>query len=68
MIIPSKYQPRLIDNEVKEGYLNWSLNFFTDSNAIQSPYVDVTIQLDVIPMLINFIKQTLLKERPFLVF
>jgi chloramphenicol O-acetyltransferase type A len=47
MIIPGKYQPRLIDNEVKEGYLNWSLNFFTDPGVIQSPYVDLTIQLDV---------------------
>jgi chloramphenicol O-acetyltransferase type A len=47
MIIDDKYQPRLLDGEVKEGYLNWSLNFFTDPGAIQSPYVDITIQLNV---------------------
>jgi hypothetical protein len=39
MIIHDKYQPRLLDCEAKEGYLNWSLNFFTDLGTIQSPYV-----------------------------
>jgi chloramphenicol O-acetyltransferase type A len=47
MIIHDKYQPRFLDCEAKEGHLNWSLNFFTDLGTIQSPYVDITIQLDV---------------------
>jgi chloramphenicol O-acetyltransferase type A len=47
MSIPSKYQPRLLEEAVKEGYLNWSLDFFTDPQTIPVPYVDITIQLDV---------------------
>ena len=47
MIIPSQYQPRLLDEKAKEGYLNWSLDFFTNPNVIQVPCVDITIQLDV---------------------
>jgi chloramphenicol O-acetyltransferase type A len=47
MIIPSQYQPRLLDEETKEGYLNWSLDFFTNSNVLQVPCIDITIQLDV---------------------
>ncbi|OUL21799.1 CatA-like O-acetyltransferase [Nostoc sp. 106C] len=47
MIIPNQYQSRLLDDKAKEGYLNWSLDFFTDPNVIQVPCVDITIQLDV---------------------
>lgn len=47
MIIPSEYQPRLLEEKVKEGYLNWSLDFFTDPNVFQVPCIDITIQLDV---------------------
>ncbi|MBN3926022.1 CatA-like O-acetyltransferase [Nostoc sp. NMS4] len=47
MIIPIKYQPRLLDDKAKEGYLNWSLDFFTDANVIQVPCIDLTIQLEV---------------------
>ena len=47
MSIPSQYQPRILDEKTKEGYLNWSLDFFTDANVIQSPYLNITIQLDV---------------------
>lgn len=47
MIIPEKYQPRLITEAEKEGYLNWSLNFFTNPNILQNPYIDLTLQLDV---------------------
>ncbi|MEH1962459.1 MAG: CatA-like O-acetyltransferase [Nostoc sp.] len=47
MIISIKYQPRLLDDKAKEGYLNWSLDFFTDPNAIQVPCIDLTIQLEV---------------------
>ncbi|MCC5632968.1 hypothetical protein LC613_36145 [Nostoc sphaeroides CHAB 2801] len=47
MSISIKYQPRLLDDKAKEGYLNWSLDFFTDPNAIQVPCIDLTIQLEV---------------------
>jgi chloramphenicol O-acetyltransferase type A len=47
MIIPNEYQPRLLDEKTKEGYLNWSLDFFTDPNIVQVPCIDITIQLDV---------------------
>ncbi len=47
MSIPSKYQPRLLDEAAKKGYLNWSLDFFTNPQAVPVPYVDITIQLDV---------------------
>jgi chloramphenicol O-acetyltransferase type A len=47
VIIPSQYQPRLLDEKAKEGYLNWSLDFFTDPNVFQVPSIDITIQLDV---------------------
>ena len=42
MNIPQKYQPKLIR---KEGYFKWSLDFFTDSNVIQSPYIDITFTI-----------------------
>ena len=44
MNIPQKYQPQLI---TKEGYFKWSLDFFSDPNVIQSPYIDITLQLEV---------------------
>ena len=47
MSIPAKYEPELIDAKSKEGWLNWSLDFFTDPNVWQMPYLDITIQLDV---------------------
>ena len=47
MSIPAKYEPELIDAKTKQGWLNWSLNFFTDPNILQVPYLDITIQLDV---------------------
>ncbi|GAB1392795.1 hypothetical protein MASR1M60_09580 [Rhodocyclaceae bacterium] len=34
------------DNE-KTGYLAWSLDFFTDSQAEQDPFLDITLQLDI---------------------
>ena len=47
MSIPAKYEPELIDAQTKQGWLNWSLDFFTDPNILQVPYLDITIQLDV---------------------
>lgn len=47
MLIPDKYEPELLSPEYKSGYFNWSLDFFTDTNVLQVPYLDITIQLDV---------------------
>jgi len=47
MSIPSKYQPRLLEEKEKEGWLSWSLEYFTDPNVLQVPNIDLTIQLDV---------------------
>lgn len=47
MLIPAKYEPQLIDAKTQEGWLKWSLDFFTDPNVLQVPYLDITIQLDV---------------------
>jgi len=46
-MIPPQYQPRLLTESEKEGYFNWSLDFFTDRAIAQVPCVDLTIQLDV---------------------
>jgi chloramphenicol O-acetyltransferase len=47
IIIPPQYQPRLLTQGEREGYLDWSLNFFTDPSLFQIPYLDLTLQLDV---------------------
>ncbi|MBE9174344.1 hypothetical protein IQ225_01600 [Synechocystis salina LEGE 06155] len=47
MAIPPRYQPRLLTAEEREGYLDWSLDFFTDDRLLQIPYIDLTLQLDV---------------------
>ena len=47
MPIPTKYEPQLIDAKTKQGWLEWSLDFFTDPNVLQVPCLDITIQLDV---------------------
>ncbi|MBL1209658.1 CatA-like O-acetyltransferase [Geminocystis sp. GBBB08] len=47
IIIPEKYQPRLLNEIDKEGYLNWSLDFFTKNDILQNPSIDLTIQLEV---------------------
>ncbi|MFM1841417.1 MAG: hypothetical protein RLZZ490_148 [Cyanobacteriota bacterium] len=45
--IPAQYQPRLLTAVEREGYLDWSLAFFTDQSLLQIPYIDLTLQLDV---------------------
>jgi chloramphenicol O-acetyltransferase len=42
-----KYELEILTEESKEGYLNWSLDFFTNPNILQVPYIDMTIQLEV---------------------
>lgn len=36
----------LADNE-KTAYLAWALDFFTDSQVEQDPFIDITLQLDI---------------------
>lgn len=36
----------LADNE-KTSYLAWSLDFFTDPQVAQDPFIDITLQLDI---------------------
>jgi chloramphenicol O-acetyltransferase len=43
----TKYQLEILTEKRKEGYLNWSLDFFTNSDVLQVPYIDITIQLEV---------------------
>ncbi|HEY9692502.1 MAG TPA: CatA-like O-acetyltransferase [Oculatellaceae cyanobacterium] len=47
MPIPAKYEPELINDLSKEGWFEWFLDYFTDPNVLQVPYLDLTIQLDV---------------------
>ncbi|BAQ66809.1 CatA-like O-acetyltransferase [Geminocystis sp. NIES-3709] len=47
MIIPPKYLPRLLTEDDKEGYLSWSLDFFTKTDILQNPTIDITLQLEV---------------------
>ncbi len=47
MLISEDYSTRLLTSEEREGWLNWSLDFFTEDPALQKPYVDITLQLDI---------------------
>lgn len=47
MLISEKYKPRLLTEKEKEGYFNWSLDFFTKKDVWQNPTIDLTLQLDV---------------------
>lgn len=47
IVIPPKYEPRLLTEKEKEGYLSWSLDFFTNTDLWQNPTLDITIQLEV---------------------
>jgi chloramphenicol O-acetyltransferase type A len=38
---------RPLDDAEKAGYLDWSLDFFTDGAVQQDPFVDVTLQLEI---------------------
>ena len=44
---PESYRLRPLTAQEREGWLDWSLDFFTDSRAAQVPYVDITLALDV---------------------
>jgi chloramphenicol O-acetyltransferase len=47
MQIPAHYQAELLASHHREGWLDWSLDFFTDPEILQVPYIDITLQLDV---------------------
>jgi chloramphenicol O-acetyltransferase len=47
MSIPDKYEPELIETKSREDWLGFSLDYYTDPNVWQVPYLDLTIQLDV---------------------
>jgi chloramphenicol O-acetyltransferase len=47
ILIPSEYEPKLLEEKEKEGYLGWSLDFFTKTDILQTPCLDITIQLEV---------------------
>jgi chloramphenicol O-acetyltransferase type A len=44
--IPARYQAEPLSDDFKEGWLAWSLDFFTQPTQ-QVPYLDITLQLDV---------------------
>lgn len=48
------YAPRLLTDAEKQGYLDWSLDFFTDAGVRQDPFVDITLQLDVTQAYANY--------------
>jgi len=47
MEIPARFQARPLDDDARSGWLDWALEFFTDPQALQVPYVDITLQLDI---------------------
>lgn len=46
-MIPLRYQAEPLSAALREGWLDWSLDFFTADDAVQNPHVDITVQLDV---------------------
>ncbi len=67
MVIPLKYEPKLLTEKEKEGYLNWSLDFFTNQDILQIPYVDITLQLEVTTAY-QLYKSNPIKEATFFAF
>lgn len=45
MMIPARYQPEVLSDAFKEGWLEWSLHYFTEP-VLQTPYLDITLQWD----------------------
>ena len=41
------WSARPLTEAESKGYLDWSLDFFTDNSVEQDPFVDITLQLDV---------------------
>lgn len=47
MLIPEKYQPKLLTPEQKESYLSWAVNFVMTNDTTQHSSIDITIKLEV---------------------
>ncbi|MFO7630747.1 MAG: CatA-like O-acetyltransferase [Prochlorococcaceae cyanobacterium] len=43
----NSYRLRALTAEERQGWLEWSLDFFTDPHTPQLPYLDITLALDV---------------------
>ena len=67
MHIPERYQPELLADHHRAGWLDWSLDFFTDQEVLQIPYVDITLQLEVSNAYALYQKQAV-KEASFFAF
>jgi chloramphenicol O-acetyltransferase len=67
MQIPERYQPELLADHHRAGWLDWSLDFFTDQEVLQNPYVDITLQLEVSNAYALYQKQAV-KESSFFAF
>ena len=48
------FAPRPLTADEVAGYLAWSLDFFTDSDVLQDPFVDICLQLDVTDAYANY--------------
>lgn len=46
-MIPERFQPEPLSAEIREGWLDWSLDFFGSGEERQDPHLDITVQLDV---------------------
>lgn len=45
--VPQRYQPRPLEECERQGWLAWSLDFFTDASQPQNPCLDLTLPLEV---------------------
>jgi len=55
--IPERYQPQALSDEAREGWFAWSLDFFTEPEVLQVPYVDLTLQLEVGAAYARYLRQ-----------
>lgn len=42
-----RFQAEPLSDALRQGWMEWSLDFFTDRSLLQCPYLDITLQLDV---------------------
>lgn len=53
-----RFQAEPLSDDLRQGWLDWSLDFFTDRSILQCPYVDITVQLDVTDAYRNYCGQS----------
>ncbi len=46
-VIPENFLARQITETERDGWLNWSLDYFSNHEIIEDPYWEMTLQLDV---------------------